>query len=68
MNHSYPLPYVHPLVTAELTMSVIHRHQATAESTHPLASASSDFTLARRPLYRPCARVCYTLHVRSRQP
>ena len=49
MNHSHPLPHVHPL--------------ATAESTHPLALTSSDFTPARRSLYRPCTNGCYTLRV-----
>lgn len=28
MNHNHPLPHVHPLATAESTMSAIHRHQA----------------------------------------
>ena len=61
MNHSHPLPYVHPLATAESTMSAIHRHQAT--TTHPLASTSPDFTPARRSLYRPCTNSCYTSRV-----
>ena len=42
MNRSQPLPYVQPLVTAESTMSAIHRHQAT--TTH----AASTIEMTRK--------------------
>ena len=51
MNRSQPLPYVQPLVTAESTMSAIHRHQATTTHAASMIETSRKTVEVVGPIY-----------------